>query len=305
MTAASSPSAISQASAHKLFSWRRASAIAGTTFRDLVRQKVFYFMLVFAAIIIGLSLVLVNLSFRGQLQAVMDVSLGAISVFTLLLAILSTAVLLPRDLEERTLYTILAKPVSRFEYLLGKLWGVGIMLFVATALMTALLSIVLYAWQGKEVSNIMANVEVEKVPQAIAHLKASTFTWKLFAGIGILFLRAMVCAAFTLMISSFATSWLFTVVASFMGVLIGHLVPIARAVWLEPMQYGVEVSWYLTAFLRFVILFPDMQMFNLVDSIAVGDQVPWADFGSAVGMGCGYLAVYTLVAWLFFAWKEL
>jgi hypothetical protein len=71
------------------------------------------------------------------------------------------------------------------------------------------------------------------------------------------------------------------------------------------MQYGVDVSWYLSAFLRVVILFPDMQLFNLVDSIAVGEVVPWWAFASALGMGCGYLVIYVLVAWIFFAWKEL
>ena len=71
---ANSPSAVAHASAHKLFSFRRAAAIAGNTLRDLVRQKVFYFMLVFAVVLIGMSLVLAALSFQGQLQTVMDVS---------------------------------------------------------------------------------------------------------------------------------------------------------------------------------------------------------------------------------------
>ena len=53
-----------------------------------------------------------------------DVSLGAMSIFTSLLAIVATAQLLPRDLEDRTIYTILAKPVPRYEYLIGKLAGV-------------------------------------------------------------------------------------------------------------------------------------------------------------------------------------
>ena len=60
-----------------------------------------------------------------------DVSLGAMSIFTWLLAVLATAMLLPKDIEDRTLYTILAKPVPRFEYLLGKLLGVLALLFVA------------------------------------------------------------------------------------------------------------------------------------------------------------------------------
>ena len=57
-----------------------------------------------------------------------DVSLGSMSIFTWLLGVLSTAMLLPKDIEDRTLYTILAKPVPRFEYLLGKLLGVFVLL---------------------------------------------------------------------------------------------------------------------------------------------------------------------------------
>ena len=71
--------------------------------RDLVRQKVFYFMIVFALILIGMSLFLVSMSFQGQLQTLMDVSLGAMSVFSMFLAVLATAMLLPKDMEDRTL----------------------------------------------------------------------------------------------------------------------------------------------------------------------------------------------------------
>src|SRR5688572_32926465 len=103
----STVSADSRAAAHKLFSIGRVLAIAGNTFRDLVRQKVFYFMLVFALLLNGASLALVTISFQRHLQTVMDVSLGAMSIFTMLLAVLSTAMLLPKHLEARTLYTIL------------------------------------------------------------------------------------------------------------------------------------------------------------------------------------------------------
>jgi ABC-2 type transport system permease protein len=303
---ATTPSAAAHLAAHKLFSFRRVSAIAGNTFRDLVRQKVFYFMVVFALILIAASLILVPLSFRGQLQTVMDVSLGAMSVFTMLLAVLSTAVLLPRDVEERTLYTILAKPVARFEYLIGKLGGVALMLTIATLLMTAVFCLVLYYWQGREIANIEGNVDANKVQYAIDQLKGGTFTPTLFGGIGVILLRAFVCSALTLMISAFATSWLFTVVVAFIMVLIGHLVPIARGVWLDPMQSGPDVPWYLSAFLRLVaVVFPDMQLFNVVDDIAVGTVIAPAIFVSVLGLGLGYLAVYILVAWLFFAWKEL
>ena len=97
-------------------------------------------MIVFALILIGMSLFLVTVSFQGQLQTLMDVSLGAMSVFSMFLAVLATAMLVPKDMEDRTLYTILAKPVARFEYLLGKLCGVAAMLTIAMVLMTGFFS---------------------------------------------------------------------------------------------------------------------------------------------------------------------
>lgn len=294
------------ASTHKLFSLRRARAIAGNTFRDLVRQKVFYFMLVFALILIGTSLAMASLSFQGQLETVMDVCLGAMSVFTMLLAVLATAMLLPKDMEDRTLYTILAKPVSRFEYLLGKLVGVTLILLVATLLMTAAFFIVLKFWEGREIANIQLHEPAERVAAAIAKVKSGTFTPTLFGGIGVIFLRSVVCATLTLMFSCFATSWLFTVIISLMTILAGHLIPIARTVWQSPMGGAMELPVHLALLLRIVTVFvPDMQLFNVVDDIAVGVTVGGDIFLRVAALGCGYVAIYLLVGYLFFAWREL
>lgn len=295
------------ASAHSLFSIGRVLAIAGNTFRDLVRQKVFYFMLLFALILIGASLALVNISFQGHLQTVMDVSLGAMSVFTMLLAVLATAMLLPKDMEDRTLYTILAKPVARFEYLVGKLIGVAMILAVAIFLMTVVFCLVLWFWQGREIEALSMHYDQERATQEIAKLKAGTFTPTLFGGVGVLLLRAIVCATLTLMISCFASSWLFTVIVAFVAVIIGHLIPIARSAVVDPVSMGMEAASGGMAWLLKIItvIFPDMQLFNVVDDIAVGTQVDPAIFASIAGLGFGYVAVYLLVAYLFFAWREL
>jgi ABC-2 type transport system permease protein len=302
----SSVQPVVHAAAHKLFSFGRTFAIAGNTFRDLVRQKVFYFMLIFALILIGASLALVGITFQGHLQTIMDVSLGAMSVFTMLLAVLSTAMLLPKDMEDRTLYTILAKPVARFEYLLGKLLGVAAILAVAILLMTAVFTLVLWFWQGREIAIIEANYMPDRAAQEVAKLREGTFSPTLYGAVGVLLLRAMVCSALTLMISCFATSWLFTVVTSFVAIVIGHLIPIARSAWQDPLAAGISAGGGTDWFLRVItVVFPDMQLFNVVDDIAVGSKVDPAIFGSVAGLGVGYLAVYLLVAWLFFAWREL
>ena len=123
------------------------SALIGNTFTELVRLKVFYFLLIFALLLIGSSIFMAQLSFQQEFQVLKDVSLGAMSIFTSLLAIVATAQLIPRDLEERTIYTILAKPVSRYEYLAGKLGGVLLLLLLGLVAMSAVFLAVLFVRQ--------------------------------------------------------------------------------------------------------------------------------------------------------------
>jgi hypothetical protein len=137
-------------------------------------------------------------------------------------------------------------------------------------------------------------------------LKASTFTPTLFGGIGVILLRAMVIAALTLAVSAFSTSWLFTVIVTFMVVMIGFLVPVARDVWQGQAGMTADIPGYLRLFLIAVTVFcPDMQIFNMVDDIAAGSVVSVEMFMQTTGLGLGYLAVYLFVGYLFFAWREL
>src|SRR6266576_593568 len=121
---------------HRPFSFGRVGAITTNTLTDLTRQKVFYFVLIFALLLIGSSVFMARLTFQQEFQILKDVALGAISILTSLLAIAATARLIPQDIEDRTVYTILAKPVPRIEYLLGKLTGVLFLLAIGTVVMS-------------------------------------------------------------------------------------------------------------------------------------------------------------------------
>src|SRR5881227_3838200 len=129
---------------HRAFSLSRILAITSNTLTELTRLKVFYVLLVFGLLLIGSSIFMAQFSFQQEFQILKDVSLGAISMFTSLLAIVATARLLPQDIEDRTLYTILAKPVPRFEYVLGRITGVLLLLAISTLLMAAAFVLVLY-----------------------------------------------------------------------------------------------------------------------------------------------------------------
>src|SRR5512132_1929437 len=129
---------------HRAFSLSRILAITSNTLTELTRLKVFYVLLVFGLLLISSSIFMAQFSFQQEFQILKDVSLGAMSIFTSLLAIVATARLIPQDIEDRTVYTILAKPVPRFEYLLGKIAGVLLLLAISTLIMSAVFLAVLY-----------------------------------------------------------------------------------------------------------------------------------------------------------------
>ena len=289
---------------HQIFSPARLGAIAGNTLLELVREKVFFFLLIFAMVLIGASFFMGFLRAELQFQVMKDMSLGAMSIFTWLLAVLATAMLLPKDIEERTLYTILAKPVPRFEYLLGKLLGVLLLLAISTVVMSGMFAAVLYVKEQTMIAAVIRESKVTdpgQIAEVVRTIKASTFTWSLVPGVIAIYLKAALCAALTLLISTFASSWIFTIVVSVAVYLIGHLVPIAR-------EYaeGGGGSWLGREFCAVIArFFPDLQLFNLVDDILAGNAIAPGLFLQTVGLGCLYIAVYTWLAYLMFAKKEL
>ncbi len=289
---------------HRVFSPARVRAIAGNTLLELVRLKVFYFLLIFALVLIGSSAFVVELSFQEQFQVLKDVSLGAMSIFTWLLAVLATAMLLPKDIEDRTLYTILAKPVPRFEYLLGKFIGVLVLLAVATALMAGVFALTLYGRQELVVGQLRQEFAQDppKLQYALDQLHATTFSWALGAGVVVIYLKAALFAALTLFISTFASSWIFTIMVSVVIYIIGHVQGVARDYWLSTLGAGVLTK----IFLGIVsLVFPDLQLFNLIDDIVVGNAIALAMFLKTCGLGLVYVVVYLLVAYIVFAGKEL
>jgi len=290
------------ATKHKVFSLARVTAISSNTLLELVRLKVFYFMLLFALLIIGSSAFTSKFSFQEQFQVLKDVSLGAMSIFTWLLAVLSTAMLLPKDIEDRTLYTILAKPVPRFEYLLGKFLGVLLLLFIALSLMSAVFVLVLYTREQAALGEAARGVPPELLSGEVAQIKASAFNVNLLPGIVIIYLKAALCAALTLLLSTFATSWIFTIIISVVVYLIGHIQPIAREAYLA----SVTVTPLTKVFLALVsLIIPDLTALSLVDDIVVGNAIPMMMFAKTAALGGIYVGVYFLLGYFMFAGKEL
>lgn len=289
---------------HIFFSPARIWAIATNTLLELVRLKVFYFLLIFALLLIGSSAFMIDFNFQEQFQLLKDVSLGAMSMFTWLLSVLATAMLLPKDIEDRTLYTILAKPVPRFEYLAGKLLGILLLLLISTLVMSALFVIALYGRQQMVIADTMRTFagNADQMQEAIRGVRASTFTFSLIPGIAIIYIKAALFAALTLFISTFASSSIFTIMVSVAAYFIGHLQGIARDYWLGSATTGPLPRIFLALV---ALIFPDLQLFNLVDDIVAGNSIPMILFGKTAALGLLYTCIYLLVAYFVFASKEL
>ena len=276
------------------------------TLTELVRLKIFYFLLIFALLLIGSSVFLVRFTFQDQFQMLKDLSLGAMSVFTSLLAILATATLIPKDIEDRTLYTILAKPVSRLEYLLGKLLGVVLLLFIFMVLMAGVFAVVLN-WRVHEVTGelLASGGAREIIDQQLRELRATAFNPNLWAGGAVIYAKACLLASLTLFISTFASSTIFTIIVAVVIYFIGHLQATAREYW-QATSGLAGTGWLTKVFLALVALvFPDLQLFNLVDEIVVGTAIPFWLLFKTLGLGVMYFAIYLLAAYFAFVGKEL
>src|SRR5690606_37382884 len=110
-------------------------AIAINTFREAVRDKVLYGVLAFATAVLLFTLALAELSLNQQRRVVLDVGLASISLFSVVTAVFLGSSLLYKEIERKTLYVILPKPIRRSEFLFGKYVGIAMTAAVFIAIM--------------------------------------------------------------------------------------------------------------------------------------------------------------------------
>lgn len=110
--------------------------IALLTFKEGLRHRILYGVLVFASLVMLFTILASGLFMRDVQKIILDISLSAVSLAGLLIPFFLTISLLSRDIEQRTAFTILAKPISRSHYILGKYLGVSLL----TCLVIAVLS---------------------------------------------------------------------------------------------------------------------------------------------------------------------
>jgi Cu-processing system permease protein len=117
--------------------------IAGAVFRESVRDKILYGIVAFAVLIISASFLLGQLTAGQEVKIIKDLGLAAISIFGHFIAIFIGIGLVSKEVERRSIYALLVKPMTRSQFLLGKYFGLVLTLAVNVAVMTGALLLVL------------------------------------------------------------------------------------------------------------------------------------------------------------------
>jgi hypothetical protein len=123
----------------------RIVTVAANTFRETVREKVLYNLVFFAIIMTVSGLLLRDLTVRQDVKVIKDIGLASMDLFGTLIALFLGVGLVRKEIERRSLYPLLAKPLSRGEFLLGKFAGLGFTLLVNVGVMSAGLYLTLFA----------------------------------------------------------------------------------------------------------------------------------------------------------------
>lgn len=290
----------------------RIAAVAGVTLTQLVRMRLFLVPAVVAFLFLALQFIPyqgnIGLEYQGvaQLQFIKDVSLGCMQLFALIFCVAATALLLPRDAEDRILYTILCKPVPRFDYLAGKAIGVMALLVLMILLLDALMSAVLaqrVAAISQELSAALAAngyTEAETAPY-LEQVKAAGNSLDTQRGILAALLGYGVLTTLTLLISCFTSGTIVSIIfglgAYFVGLFQGTLFDALAA------GQGTTSNMQL-AEQACAVLLPDFSLFSVADTASAGAELSWALLGNLAVIAAGYMLLHLLTATWIFSKKE-
>lgn len=304
-------------------SLQRIIVIGRITLTEAVRQKVLSVLLIFGMVLVGCSVFVSSLAtpgldaaglFSEQIKFVKDFGCGAIGLFGFAISLRATAELLPQELQNRTVYTILAKPVRRAEFLLGKFFGVVLLLALFVTLMSLAFAGALYWQEMQGLATAQATYESTKDwqnnPNLVAmynhdiqDITSQVRDPQLIEAILLIFAKLIMTTAIALLISTFATSSYFTLITTFMVVLIAHMESTAREFWLAR---GAETTVWQSGLVGLIsLLIPDMNSFTIVDEILTGNHVPWSHVLDLLGYANVYVIVLLAVSIVIFDYREL
>lgn len=234
-------------------------AIALNTFKEAVRDRILYAILAFAIGMIASTIVLATIGVGMGPKIIRDLGLGFISIFGVLISVFIGTGLVHKEIDRRTIYTIISKPIHRWQFILGKYLGLVLTLFVNVAIMTGALMGLILAFEG-------------------------VWDVRLSAASAMIFLELLVITAIAVMFSAFSTpvlSAIFTLSLFAIGRLLEDIMLFAEL-------YAGPLGRTLIHGMYYVL--PNLGRFNIASEVVHG--LPLGDVVS--GMTIVYGLLYTL-----------
>jgi ABC-type transport system involved in multi-copper enzyme maturation permease subunit len=236
--------------------------ISANTVRESIRNKLLYTLLFFAVGVIAAAVLIASLSYVEGERIIQDIGLAAIRLFSVGIAIFVGIGLIHGEIERRTIYTILSKPVSRTEFLVGKFFGLLLTVWLQLVLMSMAFGLVVVS-SGSSLTS--------------AHAAAIFMTG----------MELMVVVAVATLFSSFTTPMLAALFT--LGIwAMGHLTRDMRALGQQ-----ADLAWVRTAAEWIYRVLPDLESFNLTiqaaHGLAISPQEIWLPMLYAVGYAIALL----------------
>jgi ABC-type transport system involved in multi-copper enzyme maturation permease subunit len=261
------------------------SAVALSVFRESVRDRVPYNLVLFAVLLIASSFLLGQLTAGQDVKIIKDLGLAATAIFGLFIATFIGIGLVSKEVERRSIYSLLAKPISRPQFIAGKYAGLVLTLAVNVAVMTAALYAVLAYMSWTESPMIRAGWDAPGIDPAL--LKA----------IFLIFIELMLITAVALFFSTFSSPLLsaaFTLGIYVVGQFNADLRNFERVVDSRP------VAWLARGIYH---LLPDLSAFDVKTQVVHGLPVP-AGYLVATALYGGLYIVAVLLLATFIFWRR-
>jgi ABC-type transport system involved in multi-copper enzyme maturation permease subunit len=290
----------------------RVAAVAGVTLTQLVRMRLFLVPAVVALLFLGLQFIPyqenIGVEFQGlaQLQFIKDVSLGCMQLFGLIFCVAATALLLPRDTEDRILYTILCKPVPRFDYLAGKALGVIALLVLMTGTLDGLMSLILAHRESGICAELTAALTAngyspEEIRPYLDQVHAAGNSWNTQRGVLTTLLGYSVLTTLTLLISCFTSGTIVSIIFGLGAYFIG--------MFQDMLFSAISAGQGTTAAMRWAeqicaILLPDFGLFTVADTASAGAELSGSLLLGLFVIATGYMLLHLLTATWIFSKKE-
>jgi len=252
-------------------------ALAGNTLKEALRERLLYNLLVFAALLSAGSLTISQLTVGEQSRIIADVAASSTQVFGTVIAVFLGVALVARELDRRTCYAILARPVSRGDFVVGKFLGLVATVALNVVVMIAVTVLVLFAYRRD----------------------AAFLTLPFFAVFALMVVQLSVSVAFAVLFASFTTPTL-AVIFTLTLVASGYVFAEVRNFWLT--NPGVQVKW-LVHVLDYAL--PNMGLLDLKEALVYGDPLTLGSFLLRAAYGLAYSGAVLFLGVVVFSRRDI